>query len=115
MLRYMADRNYCPIVEVERNDACPHAIPALTLPGIGGNAALAGGVRDQAEQHTLFRCGSGLGLTLLEATAIEDRPHTLPENRSADADGLRTDRADPTSRLTRRPRLTSPNADRSKP
>jgi hypothetical protein len=115
MLRHMADRNYCPIVEVERNDASRHAIPALTLTRVGGSAALAGDVRDQAEQHALFRCGSDLGLTLPDAKAIEDRPDTLPENRSADADGLRTDRADPTSRLTRRPRLTSPNADRSKP
>jgi hypothetical protein len=86
MLRDLAARNYRLIDHGERNDAFRHAFHAVTLTRIGANTALAGDVRDQAEPHGLFRRVSHLGLTLLEARAIEDRPDKLPENRSADAD-----------------------------
>jgi hypothetical protein len=82
----MADRNYRLIVEGELNDAFRHTFHGMTLTRIGGNTALAGNVRDQAELQGLLRRVSGLGLTLLEAGAIEDLPDKLPENRSADAD-----------------------------
>ena len=39
-----------------------------------GNTALTGNVRDQAELHVLRRV-SDLGLTLLEARAVDDRPN----------------------------------------
>jgi hypothetical protein len=70
MLRDMADRNYCPIVEVERDDAFRRAIPAVTLTRIGGNTALADDVRDQArstDADGLRTDRAGSGLTTKEA------------------------------------------------
>jgi hypothetical protein len=47
MLRYVAARTYRLIVRGERNDAFRHTFHGMPLERIGGNTALAGGVRDQ--------------------------------------------------------------------
>ena len=46
----------------------------MTLTRAGGNTELTGPVRDQAELQGLLRRVSDLGLTLLEAKAIDERP-----------------------------------------
>ena len=71
----MADRNYRLIVEGELSDALEPAFDRMTLTRAEGNTSLTGTVRDQAELQGLLRRVSDLGLTLLEAKAI-DAPHT---------------------------------------
>ena len=71
----MADRNYRLIVEGELSDALEPAFDGMTLTRAAGNTALTGNVRDQAELQGLLRRVSDLGLTLLEAKAI-DAPNT---------------------------------------
>ena len=48
----------------------------MTLTRAEGNTALTGTVRDQAELQGLLRRVSDLGLTLLEAKAIDDARDT---------------------------------------
>jgi hypothetical protein len=67
----MADRNYRLIVEGELSDALEPAFHGMTLTRAAGNTALTGSVRDQAELQGLLRRVSDLGLTLLEAKAID--------------------------------------------
>jgi hypothetical protein len=70
----MADRDYRLIVEGELSDALEPAFHGMTLTRAAGNTFLTGTVRDQAELQGLLRRVSDLGLTLLEAKAIDDRP-----------------------------------------
>ena len=70
----MADRTYRLIVEGELSDELALAFPGMTLTRAAGNTALTGTVRDQAELQGLLRRASDLGLTLLEARAIDDGP-----------------------------------------
>ena len=74
MLGYMAVRIYRLIVEGELSDKLEPAFHGMTLTRAAGNTALTGNVRDQAELQGLLRRVSDLGLTLLEARAIGDRP-----------------------------------------
>ncbi len=73
MLGAVADRNYRLIVEGELSDRMTVAFEGMTLTRAEGNTALTGKVRDQAELHGLFQRVSDLGLTLLEAKAIDDQ------------------------------------------
>jgi hypothetical protein len=69
----VADRNYRLIVEGELSDRMTVAFEGMTLTRSKGNTALTGKVRDQAELHGLLQRVSDLGLTLLEATRIDDQ------------------------------------------
>ena len=82
----MAGRNYRLIVEGELSDNLEPAFYGMTLTRAAGNTALTGNVRDQAELQGLFRRVSDLGLTLLEAKAIDDRPKELSGDGPANAD-----------------------------
>jgi len=82
----MADRNYRLIVEGEISDELEPAFHGMTLTRGKGNTALTGTVRDQAELQGLFRRVSDLGLTLLEAKAIDGRPEELSGDGPANAD-----------------------------
>ncbi len=70
----MHDRNYRLTVQGELSDNLAGSFPGLTLTRAEGNTALTGNVRDQAELQGLLRRVSDLGLTLLEAKVIDDRP-----------------------------------------
>ena len=82
----MAARNYRLIVEGELSDKLEPTFHGMTLTRAEGNTSLTGNVRDQAELQGLLRRVSDLGLTLLEAKAIDDHPEKMAQNRSADAD-----------------------------
>ena len=51
------------------------AFEGMILTRSGGTTTLTGHVRDQAELQGLLQRISGLGLTLLEATALDDAGH----------------------------------------
>ena len=70
----MADRTYRLIVEGELSDAMELAFPGMALTRAEGNTALTGNVRDQAALYALLQRVMNLGLTLLEARAIDDSP-----------------------------------------
>lgn len=80
------ERNYRLIVEGELSDRMTVAFEGMTLKRSEGNTALTGHVRDQAELQGLLRRVSDLGLTLLEATAI-DNPTGPRIGRPADSAG----------------------------
>ena len=82
----MAGRNYRLIVEGELSDKLEPAFHRMTLTRAAGNTALTGNVRDQAELQGLLRRVSDLGLTLLEAKALDDRPEELSGDGPANAD-----------------------------
>ena len=67
----MTDRTYQLIVEGELSDNLESAFHRMTLTRAEGNTVLNGNVRDQAELHGLLQRVSDLGLTLLEARAID--------------------------------------------
>ncbi len=56
----------------ELSDNLELAFDGMTLTRTRGNSALSGEVRDQAELQGLLQRVSDLGLTLLEARAIEE-------------------------------------------
>jgi hypothetical protein len=70
----VADRTYRVIVEGELSDDLAFAFPGMALTRAEGRTALTGTARDQAELQGLLRRVSDLGLTLLEARAIDDNP-----------------------------------------
>lgn len=82
----MLDRNYRLIVEGELSDRMTAAFEGMTLTRTEGNTALTGHVRDQAALQGLLQRVSDLGLTLLEAKAIDD-PIPPRTGRSADSAG----------------------------
>ena len=82
----MADRNYRLIVEGELSDALGPAFHGMALTRAAGNTALTGTVRDQAELQGHLRRVSDLGLTLLEAKAIDTRPGELPGHQPTNVD-----------------------------
>ena len=81
----MAGRNYRLIVEGELSDKLEPAFHGMTLTRAAGNTALTGNVRDQAELQGHLRRVSDLGLTLLEAKAIDDRPGEPSKDGPANA------------------------------
>jgi hypothetical protein len=86
MLRDMAGRNYRLIVEGELSDKLEPSFHGMTLTRAEGNTTLTGNVRDQAELQGHLRRVSDLGLTLLEAKAIDKRPEEPSGNGPASAD-----------------------------
>jgi hypothetical protein len=67
----MATRSYRLTVEGELSDNLKPAFPGMTLTRSHGNTALTGDVRDQSKLQGLLQRVSGLGLTLLEAKAVD--------------------------------------------
>jgi hypothetical protein len=86
-LEDMAKRSYRLIVQGELSDTLQPAFPGMTLTRSGGNTALTGDVRDQSEFQGLLQRVSGLGLTLLEAKAVDDVSSRRPEVDPARAEG----------------------------
>jgi hypothetical protein len=80
-LAAMATHSYRLIIQGELSDTLQPAFPGMTLTRSAGNTALTGDVRDQSEFQGLLQRVSGLGLTLLEAKALDD-----PPARRADVD-----------------------------
>jgi hypothetical protein len=70
----VTERTYRLIVEGELSDDLALAFPGMALTRADRRTALTGSVRDQSELHGLLHRVSDLGLTLLEARAIDDRP-----------------------------------------
>ena len=82
----MLDRNYRLIVEGELSDYLERTFYGMTLTRAQGNTELAGHVRDQSELQGLLQRVSSPGLTLLEVSAIDDRPERRPGGGPANAD-----------------------------
>ena len=74
----MADRTYRLIVEGELSDRLAGAFEGMSLTRTGGYTTLTGRLRDQAELQGLLQRVSDLGLTLLEMSAVDDRPSPAP-------------------------------------
>ena len=70
----MAERTYRLIVNGELSDELALTFPGMALTRGDGRTALTGAVRDQAQLQGLLQRVLDLGLTLLEATAIDDGP-----------------------------------------
>jgi hypothetical protein len=71
MLGHMPTREYRLVVEGELSDSMGVVFEGMTLTREDGITVLAGPVRDQTELQGLLQQVSALGLTLLEATAVE--------------------------------------------
>ena len=69
----MARRQYRLVVEGELSDRVQSAFEGMSLTREQGNTVLYGPIRDQAELQGLLRRVSDLGLTLLSATALDER------------------------------------------
>ena len=82
----MPDRNYRLIVEGELSDYLEPTFHGMTLTRAHGNTELTGHVRDQSQLQGLLQRVSALGLTLLEVSAIDDRPERQPGGGPANAD-----------------------------
>jgi hypothetical protein len=74
----VADRNYRLIVQGELSDRLTFAFGGMSFTRCEGNTAVTGPLRDQAELQGLLQRVFDLGLTLLEATAIESRVEPRP-------------------------------------
>ena len=86
----MADRSYRLLVEGELSDELGLAFPGMVLTRVAGSTALTGTVRDQAELHGHLRRASDLGLTLLEARAMDDgSDHRFTAARADDSPSAR--------------------------
>ena len=68
----MAARTYRLRVEGELSDIAAQALEGMTLTRGAGTTLLVGRVRDQAELHGVLQRVSDLGLTLLNATVVDD-------------------------------------------
>ena len=77
-LAEMPTRSYRLTVQGELSDNLKPAFPGMTLTRSAGNTTLTGDIRDQAEFQGLLQRVSGLGLTLLEAKAVNDLPGGRP-------------------------------------
>lgn len=67
----MAELTYRVIVKGELSDKLAITFPGMALTRGDGNTALTGALRDQAQLQGLLQRVSDLGLTLLEAKAID--------------------------------------------
>ena len=67
----MPTRLYRLVVEGEVSDSIGVVFEGMTLTREDGKTVLAGPVRDQSELHGLLQQVSALGLTLVEARAVE--------------------------------------------
>jgi hypothetical protein len=77
-LTEMPSRSYRLTVQGELSDNLQPAFPGMQLTRTSGNTTLTGDIRDQAELQGLLQRVSGLGLTLLEAKAVNDLPGGRP-------------------------------------
>ena len=68
----MAGREYRLTVDGELSDRVRLAFTGMTLTRADGKTELVGVVRDQAELHGILQRISDLGLTLLNARAVDD-------------------------------------------
>ena len=68
----MAGREYRLTVDGELSDRVRPAFTGLTLTRADGKTVMTGVVRDQAELHGILQRISDLGLTLLNARAVDD-------------------------------------------
>jgi len=73
MLPAVAGREYRLTLEGEIGDREVRAFEGMTLTREDGTTVLVGPVRDQAELQGLLQRVSDLGLTLLSASAIDER------------------------------------------
>jgi hypothetical protein len=80
MVGGMGHRTYRLIVEGELGDELALAFPGMALTRAAGSTVLTGTVRDQAELQGLLQRTTDLGLTLLEARALDDA--TGPDRRN---------------------------------
>jgi hypothetical protein len=85
-LEDMATRSYRLIVQGELSDTLQPAFPGMTLTRSAGNTALTADIRDQAELQGLLQRVCGLGLTLLEARALDDLSGRRPKAGPARAE-----------------------------
>jgi hypothetical protein len=67
----MPTRAYRLVVEGELSDSIGVVFEGMTLTREEGTTVIAGPVRDQTELQGLLQHVTALGLTLLEATAVE--------------------------------------------
>jgi hypothetical protein len=72
MLATVTRRTYQLMVEGELSDDMLPALPGMTLDRHDGTTVLTAQVRDQADLQGLLQRVAGLGLTLLEAKAVDD-------------------------------------------
>ncbi len=78
----MGAREWRLTVEGELSDDAGQAFAGMALSRTRGNTVLTGAVRDQAELQFLLQRVTDLGLTLLDATVVED-PATSTGRRDA--------------------------------
>jgi hypothetical protein len=82
MLRGVGGRDYQLVVEGEVSDRIGLTFAGLSVRREGGNTVLTGRVRDQAELQGILQHVGDLGLTLLEATALDTEPALRSRSRS---------------------------------
>jgi hypothetical protein len=78
MLGCVTGRTYRLTVEGELSDRMGLAFEGMTLTRAGGTTTLTGHLRDQAELQGVLKRISDLGLTLLEATALNGTGQAPP-------------------------------------
>jgi hypothetical protein len=72
----MAAREYRLTVDGELSDIAGQAFEGMTLTRGAGTTLLVGRLRDQAELHGVLQRVSDLGLTLLNATVVDEGEET---------------------------------------
>jgi hypothetical protein len=76
MLGDMAAREYRLTVDGELSDIAGQAFEGMTLTRGAGTTLIVGRLRDQAELHGVLQRVSDLGLTLLNATVVDEGEET---------------------------------------
>jgi hypothetical protein len=79
----MAGHTYRLIVEGELSERLAPAFAGMEFSLRDGDTTLTGYVRDQPELQALLRRVADLGLTLLEARAVDDAPPPVAHSRSS--------------------------------
>lgn len=74
ILGHVRSRTYRLTVEGELSDRMQSSFAGMTLERVAGNTTLTGRVRDQAELQGILQRLADLGLTLLEATSVQQGP-----------------------------------------
>ena len=93
----MKAREWRLTVEGELSDRAGQAFAGMALTHEGGNTVMVGRIRDQAELHGHLQRVSDLGLTLLNATVVDEpsgprRPGAEPPPAQAGPSDATTDR-----------------------
>jgi len=79
----MAGHTYRLIVEGELSERLAPAFTGMELSSWDGHTSITGYLRDQSELQALLRRVADLGLTLLEAKAVDDAPSPAAHSRSS--------------------------------